>query len=138
VALNGRDEQDQNMARRAKELGGGELEAAVMDVLWDRGGWATVAEVHEVLSAERTLSYNTVLTIMGRLHDKGRLERQRDGRAHCYRPLQSREEYAAARMEQVLRETGDRPGALASFVESLADSDRRQLRRILNSLGGSH
>lgn len=125
------------MARRAKELGGGELEAAVMDVLWDRRGWATVAEVHEVLSAQRALSYNTVLTIMARLHDKGRLERQRDGRAHCYRPVQSREEYTAAQMERVLRETDDRPGALASFVETLADSDRRQLRRILNGLGGS-
>lgn len=125
------------MARRTKELAGGELEAAVMDVLWGRGGWVTVAEVHEVLAAERTLSYNTVLTIMARLHDKGRLQRHRDGRAHCYQPMQTREEYTAARMEQVLRETADRPGALTSFVESLGDTDRSQLRRILNSLGGS-
>ena len=125
------------MARRTKELAGGELEAAVMDILWDRGGWVTVAEVHEVLAAERTLSYNTVLTIMARLHDKGRLQRHRDGRAHCYQPVQNREQYTAARMEEVLRETADRPGALTSFVESLADTDRSQLRRILNSLGGS-
>ena len=124
------------MARRTKELAGGELEAAVMDILWDRGGWVTVAEVHEVLSAERTLSYNTVLTIMARLHDKGRLQRHRDGRAHCYQPMQTREKYTAAQMERVLRETADRPAALTSFVESLADTDRSQLRRILNSLGG--
>ena len=109
-----------------------------MGVLWDRGGWTTVAEVHEVLAADRTLSYNTVLTIMGRLHEKCRLQRHRDGRAHCYQPLQSREQYTAARMEQVLRETADRPGALASFVESLGDVDRSQLRRILNGLGRSH
>ena len=108
-----------------------------MDVLWDRGGWVTVAEVHEVLSAQRTLSYNTVLTIMGRLHDKGRLHRHRDGRAHCYQPVQTQEQYTAARMEQVLCETADRPGALTSFVESLGDTDRSQLRRILNSLGRS-
>ena len=121
------------MARRTKELGGGELEAAVMAVLWDRGGWVTVAEVHDVLSADRALSYNTVLTIMGRLFDKGRLERHRDGRAYCYHPVQSREEFTASRMEKVLDETADRPAALASFVESLGGTDRSQLRRILNS-----
>ena len=123
------------MARRTKELGGGELEAAVMDVLWGRGGWVTVSEVHEQLSAQRTLSYNTVLTIMVRLVEKGRLERQRDGRAYAYQPVQSREAYTAARMEQVLEGTADRPAALASFVESLGDTDRSQLRRILNGLG---
>lgn len=122
------------MARRPKELRSGELEAAVMDVLWDRGGWMTVAEVHDVLSTARTLSYNTVLTIMSRLFEKGQLERHRDGRAHCYQPVQSREEYAASRMEQLLGGTADRPAALASFVESLDDTDRSQLRRILNGL----
>lgn len=123
------------MTRRTKELGGGELEAAVMDIVWDRGGWVTVGEVHHVLTAKRALSYNTVLTIVGRLFEKGRLERHRDGRAYCYQPTQTRQEYTAARMEQVLDETGDRPAALASFVEGLGDDDRSQVRRILNALG---
>ncbi len=121
---------------KGKQLGGGELEAAVMDLLWDRGGWMTPGEVHEVLSAARPLAYNTVLTILVRLFEKGRLERQRDGRAHAYRPIQSREEYAASRMESVLQDVKDRPAALAAFVESLPDDDRTQLRRLLNRLRG--
>jgi predicted transcriptional regulator len=117
-----------------RQLAGGELEAAVMEILWDRGGWMTPGEVHEVLTAERPLAYNTVMTILVRLLDKGRLERQRDGRAYAYRPTQTREEYAASRMEQVLRATKDRPAALARFVDTLADADRTQLRRLLNRI----
>lgn len=117
---------------RRKQVRGGELEAAVMEVLWDGGGWMTPGEVHAVLLRARELAYNTVLTILVRLWDKGRLERQRDGRAYCYRPTQNREAYAAARMEQILNETKDRPAVLAGFLEGLGDSDRSQIRRLLN------
>ncbi|WCO68010.1 BlaI/MecI/CopY family transcriptional regulator [Iamia majanohamensis] len=124
------------MSRRTKELRGGELEAAVMDVVWERGGWVSVSDVRSVLTQARPLSYNTVLTIMVRLFEKGRLERRRDGRAYLYQPLQSRERDAAARMEQVLDKTADRPAALASFVDSLGDADRRHLREVLNRIVG--
>jgi predicted transcriptional regulator len=103
----------------------------VMDVLWDRGGWSTPREVQDVLDGERPLAYTTVMTILVRLCRKGRLERERDGRAFAYRPLLSREEYAAGRMREVLTGAGDRPLALSHFVESLSQRDRVQLRRIL-------
>lgn len=120
------------MATR-KRLARGELEAAVMDVLWDRGGWLTPGEVHDVINTAWPLAYNTVMTILVRLVDKGRLERQRDRRAYAYRPVQTRDEYTASRMEQVLGDSADRPAALARFVSSLADADRTQLRRLLNA-----
>ncbi|MGH9116843.1 MAG: BlaI/MecI/CopY family transcriptional regulator [Acidimicrobiales bacterium] len=114
----------------------GELEAAVMDVLWDRGGWLTPGEVHDVMAADRQLAYTTIMTILVRLCQKGRLERQRDGRAFAYRPLQSREEHAASRMQELLARGGDRPMALARFVESLPAADRAQLRRLLAGARG--
>jgi predicted transcriptional regulator len=109
----------------------GELEAAVMDVLWDRGGWLTPGEVHETLSADRPLGYTTVMTILTRLWQKGRLERERDGRAYAYRPLLSREEHAATHMGKLLEATQDRPLALSRFVDALSPNDRAQLRRML-------
>ena len=114
----------------------GELEAAVMDVLWDRGGWLTPGEVREVLATEhhRPLGYTTVMTILVRLCDKGRLERQRDGRSFAYRPLQSREEYTATRMSALLGAAGDRPVALGHFLRALPAADRDQLRRLLGAL----
>jgi len=115
----------------------GELEAAVMDVLWDRGGWLTPGEVNEALRQQRELAYTTVMTILVRLWQKGRLERERDGRAFAYRPLQTREEHAAARMGEVLVAAGDRPKALAFFLHALPPADRAQLRRMLKDRPGS-
>lgn len=109
----------------------GELEAMVMDVLWDRHGWLTPGEVHRVLAASRDLAYTTAMTILVRLWNKGRLERQRDGRAYAYRALQTREEYAAGRMQELLTAVTDRPTVLAYFAEALATTDRDQLRRVL-------
>ncbi len=128
---------ERGMATR-KQRGDGELEAAVMDDLWDRGGWVTAGEVHESLATSRPIAYNTVLTILFRLCEKARLERQRDGRAYVYRPLQTREDYAATRMERVLHETRDRPAALASFLQVLDASDRAQLRRLLGQRTTRH
>lgn len=118
------------------KLGTGELEASVMEVLWRRGGWLTPGDVHETLGENRSLAYTTVMTILVRLWRKGRLDRQRDGRAYAYRPLQTREEYAASRMEKVLQAATDRPTALAHFVEALSASDRDQLRRMLQRRTG--
>jgi predicted transcriptional regulator len=111
----------------------GELEAMVMDVLWDRGGWLSPGETHEIIAAQRSIAYTTVMTILVRLWQKDRLERQRDGRAYVYRPTQSREEYIAAGMQSLLTRVGDRPAALAHFVESLPPADRDQLRRVLRT-----
>ena len=110
----------------------GELESAVMDALWDGGGWLTPGEVHDCL-ADQSLAYTTVMTILVRLWQKGRLERQRDGRAYAYRPLASREETAAARMDEMLVSAGDRPAALSFFLQRLNASDRAQLRRLLQT-----
>lgn len=108
-----------------------ELEARIMDVAWDRGGWSTVAEVHAALAAELTHTYTTTMTILVRLWRKGRLDRERDGRAFLYRPLQTREEYAAAGMSALFARVRNRPAALTHFLQAPEPNDRVQLRRIL-------
>ena len=104
-----------------------------MEVLWDRGGWLTPGEVHEVLAAGRPLAYTTVMTILVRLWQKGRLERERDGRAFAYRSLHTREEHAARRMRELLAEVADRPAVFNHFLNGLPAADRAQLRRLLRS-----
>ena len=109
----------------------GELEAAVMDVLWDRGGWSTPGEVHQVLGHHHPVAYTTVMTILVRLWQKGRLERERDGRAFAYHPILSREEAAADSMQELLGVSRDRSVVLSHFLNTLTPSDRAQLRRLL-------
>ena len=114
------------------KLAMGELEAEVMDVLWDAAGPLTPGQVHELMSGERPLAYTTVMTILVRLWRKGRLDRQPAGRAYAYQPRQSREAYAASRMDEVLGATKDRPLALSYFVSGLRPGDRARLRRLLD------
>lgn len=115
----------------AEGLGMGELEGAVMDVLWEAGGWLTPREVRDALGPERDLAYTTVMTVLARLWRKGHLERERRGRAFSYRALREREEHVAARMREVLEAAADPTGALSHFVERLSDTERRRLRRLL-------
>ena len=110
----------------------GELEARVMDVLWDTGGWLTPAEVNAGLAGERELAYTTVMTVLVRLFDKGVVARQRQGRAWTYRPKLGREEQAAERMNALLRDGGDRSVSLARFVDQMSAKERAQLRRLLD------
>jgi len=108
----------------------GELEAAVMNLLWDRGGWMTPGEVHAAL-ADSSLAYTTVMTVLVRLWQKGRLERQRDGRAYAYHPVVTRDQYAAERMEELLARAGNRSAVLSHFLDAIDPADRDQLRRLL-------
>lgn len=106
----------------------GELEGAIMDILWARGE-ATVREVLDELNHTRSLAYTTVLTIMGRLVEKGLLAQHKIGRAHLYRPRMSREAYVAEVAGQVVRSLVEDFGdiALAQFSQELEGVDPARL-----------
>ena len=113
----------------------GELEAAIMDRLWQRGSPALVREVMEDLQGERALAYTTVMTVMENLRRKGWLRRERDGRAWRYEPTGSRSGYTAALMNEALGTSPDRRSALAHFVLQMNPRDAAALREALDLLG---
>ncbi|MCL1602066.1 MAG: BlaI/MecI/CopY family transcriptional regulator [Actinomycetia bacterium] len=108
------------------------LENAVMDVLWGADDSLTPRNVQAQLPAERTVEYTTVMTVLARLWKKGRLNRERRGRAYAYAPVRTRSEHAAIRMEEILETAGDRSIALARFTEQLSASERRRLKLMLD------
>lgn len=67
----------------------GDLEQAVMDVLWASPTAMSVRDVQAALAKERDLAYTTVMTVMDRLAKKGQLARELEGRAWMYRPVHS-------------------------------------------------
>ena len=80
------------MARKkSPNLTEGELR--LMDVVWEKRS-ATVAEVTEALQKELGLAYNTVLTTMRILEDKGYLRhaKSKEGRAFVYRAVIGRQQ----------------------------------------------
>jgi BlaI family transcriptional regulator, penicillinase repressor len=108
----------------------GELERAVMETLWSSAGPVTARDVQEAL-AGRDLATTTVLTVLGRLERKGLVSRERDGRAHRYRPVASREDHVAELMLDALDAAPDRGAALARFLGSMPDDERAALRDLL-------
>jgi predicted transcriptional regulator len=120
----------------SKKLPSGELENQVLEILWSQGRPMTPRDVHDVLSADRTLAYTTAMTILVRLCEKGLVDRERSGRAFAYRPVLSREERAALRMGEVLATAGDHSAALSRFVEALPERERAQLRDALRAASG--
>lgn len=106
----------------------GDLEAAIMRDLWERGQPATVREVLASLNSSRSLAYTTVMTVMDNLHRKGQLTREKSGRAWLYRPVRSKAEHAALLLQDVLEEAGDRQEVLMHFVADLDSASVAHLR----------
>jgi len=115
----------------------GELEAAIMDRLWEWGRPALVREVVDDLRPDRPLAYTTVMTVMENLHRKGWLRRERDGRAWRYEPIGSRSSYTAALMNDALATSSDRRTALTHFALQMSPHDAALLREALDQALGA-
>jgi BlaI family transcriptional regulator, penicillinase repressor len=68
-----------------------EAELRLMDVLWLKGS-ATVQQVLDELPQKPALAYNSILTTIRILENKGYVKHVKDGRAHLYIPLVERRE----------------------------------------------
>ncbi|HET8667725.1 MAG TPA: BlaI/MecI/CopY family transcriptional regulator [Terriglobales bacterium] len=62
-----------------------------MNVLWLKGA-GTVQQVLDAMPKRPALAYNSVLTTMRVLEDKGYVKHVKDGRAHIYMPLIGKKE----------------------------------------------
>lgn len=111
--------------------GFGELEQAIMDVVWDAGEPLPVREVRERLRPERELAYNTVQTVMEILYRKGWLTRAKEGRAFRYEPTKTREEYAAGLIDQVWATGADRTATLVRLFDTMDEAEVAELRAAL-------
>jgi predicted transcriptional regulator len=124
----------------------GELERAVMDLLWsqidtaaaeDAGITANTLRDRLARSGSSTdgkeLAVTTVLTVLSRLEKKGLVERERDIRPHRYRAVTSREEHTVELMHEVLGSAPDREAVLARFIGTVTEQEAETLRKILAS-----
>lgn len=100
----------------------GELELAIMQVVWARGEVA-VRDVWDVLHPTRALAYTTVMTVMSRLAQKGVLATRKQGRAYYYHARVTPTTYVTQRaqraVDDVIATFGD--AALAQFLRNLED-----------------
>lgn len=123
------------MARK-KSLNLTEAEQRLMEVLWEKGS-ATVAEVAESLPRKLDLAYNTVLTTLRILEEKGyvRHTKPKDGRKFLYTPVVSREQASHSALRHLLsRFFGNSAEALVLNLlddEKLSPAERNRIRNLL-------
>lgn len=96
-------------------------ELEILQVLWERGA-STVRDVNDALSAKREseVGYTTTLKLMQIMHDKGLLEREKDGRGHVY----------AASVDRTLTQRA----LIDRFLENAFGGSAMQL--VMQTLGG--
>ncbi|MCL4846166.1 MAG: BlaI/MecI/CopY family transcriptional regulator [Acidobacteria bacterium] len=102
--------------RRSTVFTDGELR--IMRVLWERGR-ATVAEVVDAIVLPRKPAYNTVLTMLGILEEKGYVRHEKAGRAFAYVPLVDRAEARQTALSSLLQRFFDNSPELlvANLIE---------------------
>ena len=105
----------------------GRLELDVLEALWAHSNERSVRELQGHFPS---LAYSTLMTTLDRLHKKGILDRQKEGRAYLYHPRFTREELESYLAKDALdtllgpmeTEASIRP-VLSSFVDAVSRRD---------------
>jgi predicted transcriptional regulator len=113
----------------------GELQKAVMEIVWEMGE-ATVNQVRDRLGKRRKLAYTTVLTVMQKLDKSGWLTHREEGRAYVYQPTKTRDEAGRSSLRQFIdRVCGGNPIAAFQHLlddEELSPGDLTALRKMID------
>lgn len=124
----------------------GDLESEVMETVW-RLEKASVRDIHEDIKTRRSIAFNTVATILDRLHKKEFVKRElirEKGIYYVYSPALTRKEFEELVARHVLK------GLFESFEDStimfllenlhinnpeVIEEIKKQLKRIKNQSG---
>lgn len=102
----------------------GPLEAKIMDILWNDVEMS-IKDVQRVLEKEKVTNFNTVMTVMNRLVDKGILEKRAEGRSSLFKPVQSRVEFLSEQSKEMTTELMGEFGnvVVSHMLDALEDVD---------------
>jgi BlaI family penicillinase repressor len=110
-------------------------ELEILRVLWLRGP-STVREVHEALSAKKSLGYTTVLKLLQIMTTKGTVRRNETQRAHVYEaclPAEQTKRQIAGDMLQRVFEGSASQLMMHALAGGKASADEiHELRRLLD------
>lgn len=99
----------------------GELQRAVMEILWQRGE-ASVHQVRDRLKSDKELAYTTILTTLQKLERLGWLDHRAEGKSYVYFPTRSREQAGAGSVKRFLKRVFD-GDAVAMFQHLIREGD---------------
>lgn len=110
----------------------GDLEARVLNAIWELGAPSPARVVHELVVEEHDVAPLTVITVLNKLVDKGILVRLKQDELYHYRAVLSRDEFMARASRRVVEGILSlAPDAVAaSLVDVLAERDPEQLAEL--------
>jgi predicted transcriptional regulator len=113
----------------------GDLQHAIMAVLWERGE-APAADVHEALREARGLAPTTIATMLRKMEDKGIVAHRSSGRQFLYRPTVTEDQVRRSMVgELVERLFGGDPNALVAHLVSEHEIEAGELPDLRRRVG---
>jgi predicted transcriptional regulator len=111
-----------------------EAELRLMKILWRRGESA-VNDLVAAMPDGETLAYNSVLTTIRILEQKGYVEHRQEGRAFIYRPCVAEQEASRSEVRHVLsRFFGDSRERLLLSLLGDEDISAEELQRLKHAI----
>ncbi|WP_134701352.1 BlaI/MecI/CopY family transcriptional regulator [Ammoniphilus sp. YIM 78166] len=110
----------------------GPLESKIMDILWSQKD-LSIKEVQQRLdNQDKPANFNTVMTVMNRLVEKGILEKRLQGRLSLYSPVQSKEEFIEEQSKTLTENLLDEFGGLVinHMIDALDEVDHSVLEKL--------
>jgi predicted transcriptional regulator len=125
--------------KKIKFIEPSEFELQILGALWEHGP-ATVRQVMERLSDGKERAYTSVLSVMQVMHKKELLAvaDERDGLAHIFKPVVSREQVAVPLLQGLVRKIFG--GSTKTAMQHLLSSDKVErseieaMRKLLDDL----
>lgn len=114
----------------------GDLEKEIMKVIWQVNSKITVRDVVIAVSKRRKVAYTTVMTIMGRLVEKGLLKRKTSGRSYVYQATYSKDKFLSRVSHQIIQNLVASFGdvAIANFTKEIEKIPLAKRRRLIKAL----
>ena len=119
----------------------GELELAIMKVVWNRGT-ATVHDVQQAFLPKSKRAYSTVLSTMRKLETKGFLMRKVHDRAYVHRATITRQEVRESWLNDLLERVfdGSPPLLMSGLLDykDLMAGELAAIRKVISKKGQKH
>lgn len=110
----------------------GPLEAKIMEILWTNSLEMTIKDVQQKLDQAKIINFNTVMTVMNRLVDKGILQKKSVVRSFKYKPVVTRDEFMETQSKELTFDLIEEFGSLAvtHMVDALDKVDPELLDQL--------
>jgi predicted transcriptional regulator len=114
-------------------------ELAILNVLWQRGP-STVRQIWEVLGADRTVGYTSILKLLQIMTEKGLVTRDERARSHVYRPRPTQAATQKLLLDELLEKAfgGSAAGLVLRVLSDrkTTPAEMKEIEGLLRKMGG--